>query len=228
MKLDRRTAMQIVGTGILSMAALLCCIAAWAVDSAPASGPDRPKVTDWMQAWGSISAVFAGLIAAGAAAALLMHERQQAREAREALAAARSGEEEERAQLVFASQIGLSVSSGKIHSARATIFNHRTSPIHWVSGAVELIDGRQIPLLPVEFILPGGHANLRGPAEPLIPSSGDARMDQDLSIAILEFTDSTGQRWKRVDNTRPRRIPHNPYLRVREVVEADQPPATPE
>ncbi|MEU7946326.1 hypothetical protein AB0C50_16755 [Micromonospora taraxaci] len=44
---------------------------------APA-GEDQPKVTDWMQAWGTL----AGLAAAGAAVALLLHERRKTREER--------------------------------------------------------------------------------------------------------------------------------------------------
>jgi hypothetical protein len=46
------------------------------------SGPERPQVTDWMQAWSSIGALVAGTAAAIFTAGLLLHEMRQAREAR--------------------------------------------------------------------------------------------------------------------------------------------------
>lgn len=47
-------------------------------------------MTDWMQAWGSLAGVFAGLAAAGAAAALLLHERKRASAAESQLAEERA------------------------------------------------------------------------------------------------------------------------------------------
>ncbi|WP_343450248.1 hypothetical protein [Micromonospora oryzae] len=86
MKLSRKGAPAVLAVvSLLAVASLILCIAAWATGNSPQSGPDRPKVTDWMQAWGSIASVFAGFAAAAAAALLILHEREQARIARTAL-----------------------------------------------------------------------------------------------------------------------------------------------
>ncbi|MGW4501473.1 hypothetical protein ACWENR_23010 [Micromonospora sp. NPDC004336] len=87
MKLDRKTVIALLCAGIASAAALVLSLAAIsAATYDPAPGQERPKITDWMQAWGSVGGVVAGLAAAAAATALLMHERAAAKEARQQLA----------------------------------------------------------------------------------------------------------------------------------------------
>ena len=80
-KIDRTTLLLTVGSAVCAVVAIILGIADWAVTNAPDAGPDRPKVTDWMQAWGSIGGVLAGLAAASAAALLLRFERRRASEA---------------------------------------------------------------------------------------------------------------------------------------------------
>lgn len=65
------------------------------------AGVEPAKVTDWMQAWGSIAAFAAGLLAAIFTAALLLHEMRQAAEARADASAARQEAAEDRAQLAL-------------------------------------------------------------------------------------------------------------------------------
>lgn len=74
--------------GLLVWLAFVCylavlCMFAISVDYRPPDGEEAPKVTDWMQGWGSIAGVAAGLAAAVAAAWLVLHEREQARLSRE-------------------------------------------------------------------------------------------------------------------------------------------------
>ncbi|MEU2988880.1 hypothetical protein ABZ647_31320 [Micromonospora aurantiaca] len=77
--------------------ALLASMFAISMGYAAPSGQEEPKVTDWMQAWGSILGVVAGVGAAIAAGWLLLHEREQARLAQ----AAQQRESDERyAELV--------------------------------------------------------------------------------------------------------------------------------
>ncbi|WP_406084885.1 hypothetical protein OHA01_11580 [Micromonospora zamorensis] len=72
----------------ITASALLALGSMWfiaAIYRAPA-GEEQPKVTDWMQAWGGVFGVIAGLAAALAATALLLHERAAAQDARQQLA----------------------------------------------------------------------------------------------------------------------------------------------
>ncbi|MBQ0982239.1 hypothetical protein [Micromonospora sp. M61] len=223
MNLDRKTWQLITTAGLFLLAALLC-VAAWAVANAPQSGPDRPKVTDWMQAWGSIAGVFAGLAAAGAATALLLFERRQARQARDELAAERSSEDERRAQLVFTSQPGIAGVTGWIRGVRVRVYNHRLSPIHRVTGSVNF-QGRVVQLEVKDFILPAEYAEINGTAQPPI-STADARISSQESIVTVEFTDSSGQRWRRVGNGHPRRVPRYVFPRSSQSIEPESvPPA---
>ncbi|KAB1922510.1 hypothetical protein F8280_18820 [Micromonospora noduli] len=89
MKLDRRTVLALLGA-LTGVAALVLSLAAISAATHSPVGPERPKVTDWMQAWGSVLGVVAGLAAAGAATALLLHERKAADEARRQLAEERA------------------------------------------------------------------------------------------------------------------------------------------
>lgn len=78
----RRLAIWITANVVLIIVSLCVISASY---RAPA-GKEQPTVTDWMQAWGSLFGVVAGLAAAVAAAALLLFERAAAKEARRQLA----------------------------------------------------------------------------------------------------------------------------------------------
>ncbi len=66
-----------MGVRLCALAALVPCLVLPHVISLTydAHSPaDRPNVADWMQAWGNLAAVGAGLLAALAARSLLRHE----------------------------------------------------------------------------------------------------------------------------------------------------------
>ncbi|WP_406077691.1 hypothetical protein [Micromonospora sp. NBC_00858] len=206
MRLDRKTAKQVIGASLLFVTAVLCCIAAWAVGNAPRSGPERPKVTDWMQAWGSIAGVFAGLAAAGAAGALLIHERQQAREAREQLAEDRRSADESRARQVITAGLRFDTVDGHLTCAYMDIYNFGKEPIHSVVATVLLPRHREVAAGGVEFVPPGERITVTIPFNPPQPCLGPfPEMEQQLSKALISFIDSSGWYWERINNERPKR-----------------------
>ena len=67
------------GLLFFSVLVIIILMAAAALRYKSPRGQDPPKITDWMEAWGTIGGVLAGLLAALAAALLLRHEWRQAR-----------------------------------------------------------------------------------------------------------------------------------------------------
>ncbi|MER7330955.1 MULTISPECIES: hypothetical protein [unclassified Micromonospora] len=206
MRLDRKTWLLVAGSAMFLVLALVLIAAAISAGYKAPTGEEQPKITDWMQGWGSVFGVFAGLLAAAAAAALLMHERQQVREARAELAAARDGEEQSKAQLVMTTRPSLVTHYGDIRSARVTVYNFRQSPVHWVSVSVRLSGGQVINLKTKEFIPPHDSTQVGG--EPEAPIHAQAGGNRETAVVTVEFTDPAGQRWRRVNNGQPQRIAH--------------------
>ncbi|MEV5206727.1 hypothetical protein AB0K35_04505 [Micromonospora sp. NPDC053740] len=62
----------LVGSGLLITASAVVLMVDFSKSYRPPAGEEQPKITDWMQAWGSIGAVIAGVLAALAAGALLV------------------------------------------------------------------------------------------------------------------------------------------------------------
>ncbi|MEV1018135.1 hypothetical protein AB0I89_32125 [Micromonospora sp. NPDC049801] len=105
-----------------------------AVYRAPA-GEEQPKVTDWMQAWGGVFGVVAGLAAALAAAALLLHERAAADEARRQLAEEReaSSQKERKASIEVRSEQYRKVRGDQVATEyRFVVKNHGPAEAHAV------------------------------------------------------------------------------------------------
>ncbi|MEU5962639.1 hypothetical protein ABZ777_15635 [Micromonospora parva] len=99
------------------------------------TGEEQPKVTDWMQAWGGVFGVVAGLAAALAATALLLHERAAAQEARQQLA------DEKEANLRKDLEASIEVRSEQYRSVRGdwvdqerrfVVKNHGPARARWV------------------------------------------------------------------------------------------------
>lgn len=86
----------------------------------PPQGTEAPKVTDWMQGWGSLAGVLAGAAAAVAAAWLLLHERQQARDAQ-----AQLREERSEAALAVPRAVQFSKFKSEVYNTREIVINSR-------------------------------------------------------------------------------------------------------
>ncbi|WP_431907169.1 hypothetical protein [Micromonospora carbonacea] len=116
---------------------LLMFASMWAISAsyrAPA-GEEQPKVTDWMQAWGAVFGVVAGLAAAVAAAALLMHERAAAKEARRQLAEEREVnlQKERKASIEVRSEQYRKVNRDRVsQEQRYVVKNHGPAEAHSV------------------------------------------------------------------------------------------------
>ncbi|WP_433357934.1 hypothetical protein ACQPYV_12755 [Micromonospora saelicesensis] len=228
MKFDRKTWRLIATAGLFLLATVLC-IATWAVANAPRSGPDRPKVTDWMQAWGSIAGVFAGLAAAGAATALLLFERRQAREARAELAAQRAESDLTGARLVVATSPEIFMyGPAYVSDVAVTVHNFGPAPILRVFVVIKLF--------------PGADELLPAPANVIPPLSGEARFAVGLETdpmkvphsdelllgesaeVTLYFTDATGQGWRKGKVGQPEKV----RIAVPPSVQASAPAVSPE
>ncbi|MEV0811203.1 hypothetical protein [Micromonospora sp. NPDC050200] len=233
MKLDRKTWLLIAGSVTLFMLAVALTTAAISVAYRTPAGQEQPKVTDWMQAWGSVFGVFAGLAAAVAAAALLVFERRQADEARRQLAEERRTGEESRARTVITADVrfphgGFAISSGgatRFSRVQLSVLNFGTDPIHWVVVEVVLPGSRTVEHNGTEFIAPGQREVVVILLDPSYTSIGDnPDLDAKLCEVIVTFTDSSGIRWSRRNNGIPQREAGQ-LLHLRDMIEVNRPSA---
>ncbi|PGH46017.1 hypothetical protein COO58_17565 [Micromonospora sp. WMMA1996] len=102
----------------------------------PPAGAEPPKITDWMQAWGSFGGVIAGLLAAGAATALLLHEREQTRQARAELQEERDAAALDDARDVLLLHFHLFLYQDGFTGCRLNIANHGPRGIRRVTAVV--------------------------------------------------------------------------------------------
>ncbi|MBQ0982243.1 hypothetical protein, partial [Micromonospora sp. M61] len=105
-------------------------------------GEDQPKVTDWMQGWGSVFGVVAGLAAAGAAAFLLLHERQRAAASERQIAEERADAVLNVPRAVVAAPAQFKINGGgddkHLGEVVAAVHNYGSNPIRNVAVVVTL------------------------------------------------------------------------------------------
>ncbi|MER5335150.1 hypothetical protein [Micromonospora sp. NPDC002717] len=89
----------LAGCGIFGIGAITLGLSTLSVAYEAPPGAERPKVTDWMQGWGSVIGVISAIIAAALTALLLIHEMGEARRARAEAAEERKSAAEDRAEL---------------------------------------------------------------------------------------------------------------------------------
>lgn len=212
---------------IASGAALILAFAAIAVWISttydPPPGANRPNLADWLQAWGSMAAVLAGLGAVIATVLLLRHEIRATRlahvqAARERAEAAldrqrvdderRDAEKAQARTIVVSEVIYHSGGSDTLVRILARIENCGTGPI--LNTQVWAVDRSAVePLEP--FMLencgvlgPGGQYPLDAAVSPPIPqffAAGGRRRRQ--LVLEIRFVDMYGRRWSRLDNGQP-------------------------
>jgi len=224
---DRRNRYAAIIAVILSsiataVALVAIMVARSATYRAPAA-PEQPKVTDWMQAWGTIAGAVTGLLAALAASALLWHEMRQARVAREQLAA----EREEAALNVPRAVVVSSASFGTYgrddedkrgNQVVARVVNYGSGPIRNLAVIVT------VPETGLQLILPG--RDLLGPNEEAsfnqsytagwaLPRSWVPGLGKAPVTAC--FIDHTNQAWERSSDGSVTRTTV-PYPRIEEAL----------
>ncbi|MEU8082524.1 hypothetical protein AB0B57_02660 [Micromonospora sp. NPDC049101] len=162
---------------------------------------EDPKITDWMQAWGSIAGLVMSTIAVLLTGLLFRHEIRVRREERRA-------SEATQARLVlplltqFTNEVGRD--SGEYKSVRWQVTNHSDAPILALTAELRLRDYTsavsQTDTIPV---LSGTLEGSFPFDEPFWNSFGQ-HPAKIFSIAI-HFTDSDGLNWTRVDYDPPQR-----------------------
>ncbi|NES29896.1 hypothetical protein GCE86_24655 [Micromonospora terminaliae] len=199
----------------LTAVALLTVVVSMTYEPPP--GIEPPKVTDWMQGWGSLAGVVAGAVAAVAASWLLLHERQQAREAREQLRQERVEAEKMAARAVQHRSLLATMwlaSSGEARlSIGMTVTNYGAEPVRGVVAIVGSTRVTNVWVLHVgEVIGPGDERPASGrfelpavlvPPDKRLSPWGEDRMPD--SFVTLRFFDSRGREWERTDNGTPER-----------------------
>lgn len=226
MKFERKTLL-LAGVGVVLALLLLSCIAASiSLRYRAPAGEEQPKVTDWMQAWGSLGGVLAGLLAAGAAGALLWHERRRADAAERQLAEDREEAARNLASLVSVTPAGFSTTDGLIRGVGLTVYNHGATPVRNVVVVVPLPDdGRKLMLPPVWLVQPGADRMISHQYQGML-----IRVDADWSPADTKvpadvyFTDHIGRAWRRSSADDTERV-STPYP-IGEVVSPDRTPRT--
>ncbi|MCG5470922.1 hypothetical protein LADH09A_004894 [Micromonospora sp. LAH09] len=202
MKLDRKTWLLAAGSVALIVLALALFAAAISAAYRAPSDEEQPKVTDWMQAWGSIAGVVAGLAAAGAATALLLHEWRRAEVAERQLAEERaeSALSVPRAIVVLPALLSGGASpSGEqhIYEVETAIYNHGSTGVRNVAFIVSLPEGGPRLLLPrVAMIGPGGRGQIKEKSGKPVPYPGPSKIGTLEATVTVCFIDHTNQAWQ--------------------------------
>ncbi|MGN9915753.1 hypothetical protein [Micromonospora palomenae] len=200
MKFDRRTWLYIAGSVVCFLLASALGMAYISMTYQAPPGEEQPKVTDWMQAWGSILGVFAGLAAAVAATALLLHERKQARQARDELAAERA---EAALAVVRAVIIGRTTYSRidppSVTMISVKVHNYGPAPVRRVTVVVAPAgQGTEILMPPLELLPPGGaEFDLK------VTIRGQIQRDPARETVKVYFHDVTGVGWQKGKDGEP-------------------------
>ncbi|MBC9005078.1 hypothetical protein [Micromonospora aurantiaca (nom. illeg.)] len=200
--IGRRLALWIVGSTLLTIASMWFISAAY---RAP-DGEEQPKVTDWMQAWGSIFGVVAGLGAAGAAAALFVHEQRRSEKAERQLAEERADAALSVPRSVTLTPAGFGghghVGNQFISNAAIGIYNHGENAIRDVVIIAALPDdGPQILLATIPFIGPRQEHRIREDVRPPVAvPPGPWQLPTIPATITVCFVDHTNQAWQKTSN----------------------------
>ncbi|MGK5674086.1 hypothetical protein ACSNOB_14730 [Micromonospora sp. URMC 106] len=204
-KFDRTTWLLIAGSAACTVVAIIFSIAAWAVANSPSSGPDRPKVTDWIQAWGSVGGVIAGLLAATAAGLLFRFEQRRAEKAERQIV-----EERAEAALNVARAVVVSGASfggygvnvdPHLNSVSLSIRNYSSHPIRNVTIVVTLPTGfHHVIQPPYDVIGPGEGHTVDKRYSVGIQAPDDYKFHQEKALVTVCFIDNTNQAWQRTSS----------------------------
>jgi hypothetical protein len=169
----------------------------------PVLATEAPKITDWMQGWGSIAGLVMSTLAVLLTGLLFRHEIRVRREERQDSEAAQ-------ARLVLPLLLHFSnqaeSGSGEYESIEWEVTNHSPAPI--LALAVELRLREYLSaVVSTENIIPVVSGRFEGSFRfegPFWNSFGQ-HPSKIFSLAI-QFTDADGRDWVRVDHEPPRRV----------------------
>lgn len=200
---------------IASLLALLLCPIAISMGYRPPAGEERPKVTDWMQAWGGFfSTLFAGGAFAAAATAIYIERKRRHEDVRrldeqraEDLArmeADQADRDMAQARLIMTT---CEFDERTMQITSMTVVNHSQHAILdvelWIGlqsegGSPNKTRWREV----VPALLPGNGFELSNPPQRFVLSPESA----DLYVPWVEFVDARGLRWRRYNIMRPIRV----------------------
>ncbi|MDQ7910782.1 hypothetical protein RB614_40455 [Phytohabitans sp. ZYX-F-186] len=206
-----------MSVSVLALAVAGTALAFAAVDYQPPQGTEPPKITDWMQGWGSVVGVVAGLLAAVFTAGLLVHEmrearlaradaaeeREQGRRDRELLAEERRDAEAAQARAVV---VGNFRGGDEVHDERS-VYVVRVHMANY--GTAPILDVRLHLHTPSGYRYLVERADVLGPGEPwpqdwVLQATERVRVLNG-SRAVVSFTDVHGRRWSRDGRSQPER-----------------------
>ncbi len=182
----------------------------------PGATTDRPKFTDWLQAWGSVGGIGAGLLAAGAAGWLLLVEirnartteyRYQAERAEAALAAPRAVLVTRVHSGVVDEPVGPDFDVERLTVA---VSNFGPHPVRRIIVTVRL-DDRRATFPVIGTVAPNATEQTQ------ITHSEGAEVGDQVGEIVIRFLDLVGQEWERVDGGEPQHpvVPLPPPYPVR-------------
>ncbi|NES31746.1 hypothetical protein GCE86_02825 [Micromonospora terminaliae] len=166
---------------------------------------EAPKVTDWMQAWGSLAGLLMSTVAVLFTGLLFRHEVRVRREERRDAEAAQ-------ARLVLAVRTGPEPAG-----SRATV------PPSRVGYRVLNFSGAPVLDVLIRYVWAGGSVGPTHHLPVLVgEEQGELRVPADLDPHVTEaladfsaieiiFTDASGQKWQRVDRSAPVRLVERQY-----------------
>ncbi|MDG4784010.1 hypothetical protein O7614_30600 [Micromonospora sp. WMMD961] len=199
--ISRRLAIWFIASALLAGGSMWFIAAIY---RAPAA-EEQPKVTDWMQAWGSILGVVAGLAAAGAAAALFLHERRRSEQAERQLIEEReeAALNAPRAVVATPARFGTFGGDSDAHISEVvlTVHNYGSNPIRNLAVIVTLPkDGRHLILPHHEGLGPGDKHDFRQRYQAGLRVPGPWSPIMGRAPVTVCFIDHTNQAWQRTSD----------------------------
>ncbi|MFI5833003.1 hypothetical protein ACIA5A_04920 [Micromonospora sp. NPDC051300] len=189
----RPLAIAAIVLGLGASGLFVAVVIVWAKSFGPAD--EAPKVTDWLQAWASVGALVAGLLAAIFTGGLLRYEISEGRRAR-------------REQELVGPRAVISGipdfeygDGGLIKRVSLCVYNYGPAPIRRVLAVIESSGTRITLFAPV--LGPGDSEDLTW----LIERDAAEALEESLpayTVALM-FIDSTAL-WSRVDNGEPKKL----------------------
>ncbi|WP_146247268.1 hypothetical protein [Micromonospora arborensis] len=155
-----------------------------------------PKITDWMQAWGSLIGIAVSSLAVIITGMLLRHEMRMRREEKADAEAAQ-------ARLISVTWSGVEEGDGSDKVIQWQVFNHSQAPIREVLLEVDEGRTREEPTVVavINYIGPGESESGAADLEKAVASGYGLR-----PVVSTIFTDGCGIRWARRERGQPVKI----------------------
>ncbi|GAA1586498.1 hypothetical protein GCM10009828_008660 [Actinoplanes couchii] len=161
------------------------------------TAPELPKVTDWIQAWGGVGGVFAGLAAASAAALLLMFERNRADTAGRQLADERAEAALNVARAGVVTDARFGGYGGDEEPHINDIHNYGSSPLRNVVAVVSLPTSGNYVIQAYEVMGPGEEQQVQKKLKAAVRVAPPWKFRAEKAPVAVCFIDHANQAWQR-------------------------------